>query len=199
MKQKLITVLCFSALMLFMLNCQKEVENQSHEETIADDSAGLTLEQSIARGEYLVLVQDCDDCHTPKIITDHGPVPDMEKRFMGFPAGREIPEIPNSQDWVFMSPDLMAAAGPWGVTFSANITPHETGIGNWTYEHFKKSFTEGKHKGLDNSRAVLPPMPWQNKKYMDEKDVRAIYDYLKSIEPIDNLVPSARLNAPPSS
>jgi hypothetical protein len=86
--------------------------------------------------------------------------------------------------------DLTAAVGPWGVSFSANLTPHQSGIGNWTFDQFKKAMTEGKYKGVENTRMLLPPMPWQSYAHMKEEDLEAIFAYLQSITPIENLVPN---------
>lgn len=78
-----------------------------------------------------------------------------------------------------------------GVSFAANITSDETGMGNWSYEQFRKCQKEGKFKGLDNSRPLMPPMPWENFISMKETDLEAIYLYLKSTRPMKNIVPSA--------
>ena len=86
-------------------------------------------------------------------------------------------------------PDLTAAAGPWGVSFAANLTPDETGIGNWTEDQFRKALTEGKLKGIDGGRQLLPPMPWTNYKALTNDEVHAIFFYLKSLKPIRNIVP----------
>jgi hypothetical protein len=87
-------------------------------------------------------------------------------------------------------PDLTAAAGPWGVSFAANLTPDETGIGNWTEEQFKKAMTQGKFKGLDGSRTLLPPMPWTNFQTLSNDELHSIFAYLKSIKPVKNVVPN---------
>ena len=87
-------------------------------------------------------------------------------------------------------PDLTAAAGPWGISFAGNLTPDETGIGTWTEEQFIKAFTQGKFKGLDNSRMLLPPMPLENYSDMKLEDVKSIFMYLKSIKPVSNTVPA---------
>ena len=86
--------------------------------------------------------------------------------------------------------------GPWGTSFAANLTPDETGIGNWSFGQFKKALTEGKAKGLDGGRMLLPPMPWPNYVSMQEADLRAIFAYLKSIPPVKNIVPAP---VPPTS
>ena len=86
-------------------------------------------------------------------------------------------------------PDLTAAAGPWGVSFAANLTPDQSGIGTWTEEQFKIALTLGKFKGIKGSRMLLPPMPWFNFTEMKDEDVSAVFAYLKSIKPVRNVVP----------
>lgn len=151
-------------------------------------------EALIRRGAYLVTIAGCDDCHTPKKMTDKGPVPDMDRRLMGFPVDQPLakldPEMVAPGNWVAMNGDLTAAAGPWGISFAANLTPDPTGIGFWTEENFFKSVREGKLKGLDGSRPLLPPMPWQNLAQASDEDLRAIFAFLKSIKPIKNAVPA---------
>jgi hypothetical protein len=88
------------------------------------------------------------------------------------------------------APDLTQAVGAWGVSFSANITSDSTGIGGWTEEQFFKAMREGKSKGLDNTRPMLPPMPWQNFAKLKDADLRAMFAYLKSTKPVRNIVPA---------
>ena len=57
---------------------------------------------------------------------------------------------------------------------------------------------EGKYKGLDNTRPLMPPMPVEAYKYMTDSDIEAIFVYLKTIEPIENVVPGYQPPAPPS-
>jgi hypothetical protein len=86
-------------------------------------------------------------------------------------------------------PDLTAAAGPWGVSFAANLTPDQSGIGTWTEEQFKRAIMQGKFKGIDGARTLLPPMPWFNFAALKDEDVSAIFAYLKSLKPVVNVVP----------
>ena len=48
----------------------------------------------VERGKYLVMVGGCEDCHSPKIFTAAGPIPDSTRRLFGHPAGTQLPEIP---------------------------------------------------------------------------------------------------------
>ncbi len=90
-------------------------------------------------------------------------------------------------------PDLTNAVGPWGMSFAANISSDDTGIGTWSESQFFKAMREGKWKGLDGSRSLLPPMPWFNFKNLDDTDLRSIFAYLKSSKPVENVVPAPKL------
>jgi hypothetical protein len=152
----------------------------------------MTEQQMIEKGKYLVTVGGCDDCHTPKNFGPQGPELDMTRRFSGHPEGSVIPPVDTTllHQWAFFSHDLTTAVGPWGVTFSANLTPdNETGIGTWQPEMFINAFRTGKHLGVADGRPILPPMPWQNLQHLDEEDLRAMFAYLKSLPAIKNKVP----------
>jgi hypothetical protein len=108
----------------------------------------------------------------------------------GHPANDAVPKAIPTQDWVLFSNDLTAFVGPWGVSFSANLTPDDTGIGNWTLDQFKRAIRKGLYKGLDGSRPLLPPMPWQMYKTFSDEDLEAVFTYLKSLKPVSNNVPA---------
>lgn len=147
----------------------------------------------VKQGEHLVTIMGCNDCHSPKQMGAQGPEIIAEKMLSGYPADRPVVQFDSKllkEGFGMFYPDLTAAAGPWGVSFAANLTPDETGIGNWTEAQFKKAITEGKSKGLDGSRSLLPPMPWQNYTALTDDEIHAIFLYLKSIPPVSNLVPA---------
>jgi len=151
-----------------------------------------TDQQMIERGKFLVTVGGCDDCHTPKNFGPKGPEMDMIRRLSGHPAGMEIPPVDTSliHNWVYFSHDLTTAVGPWGITFSANLTPdNETGIGTWQPEMFITAMKTGKHLGVAEGRPILPPMPWQNMAQLPEEDLRSMFAYLKSLPAVKNKVP----------
>lgn len=149
----------------------------------------------VQRGGYLVLLGGCNDCHTSKKMTPHGPVLDESLILAGYHAEGKLPEIP--QQSLGFTPDkwmtianqsLTAWAGPWGVSFTANLTPDmETGLGSWTADMFVKAIRTGKHMG--EGRPILPPMPVEAMAQFKEEDLRAIFAYLKSIKPVHNAVP----------
>lgn len=117
-------------------------------------------------GRYLVTAGACTDCHTR-----------MENgTFVGepFAGGNEYP-MPGGS-----------------IVRSANITPHSTGIGNWSKQKFVARFK----MYADSSyipHTVEPGqfqtiMPWLMYKDMEVKDLEAIYEYLKTLEPVENVV-----------
>ena len=152
----------------------------------------MSKEDTVAYGKYLVTIVGCNDCHSPKTMGKNGPevIPDL--MLSGYPADRPIVKFEDKllkTGFAMFYPDLTGGAGPWGVSFAANLTPDETGLGTWTEEQFKKAIMQGKFKGLDGTRMILPPMPWQDFASLKNEDVHAIFMYLKSIKPVKNTVP----------
>lgn len=90
-----------------------------------------------------------------------------------------------------------AWAGPWGVSFTANLTPDEnTGIGIWTEDIFMNTIRNGRHWGV--ARPLPPPMPWQAYRELTDEDLKSVYAYLRSIPPIHNRVPQPLSPAEPA-
>lgn len=159
------------------------------------DSGTVTLSQDslVKKGAYLVSVMGCDDCHSNKVMGAQGPELDMANRFGGHLASAQLGPIDKSQldkGWVLFSMAQTATFGPWGISYAANISSSEHGIGNWTLDQFKLALREGKYKGLKESRPLLPPMPWEGYKNLKDEDIEAIFTYLKSTPPVDNVVPA---------
>jgi hypothetical protein len=151
-----------------------------------------TPEQLVKRGEYLVTIMGCNDCHSPKSMGPQGPQIIPELMLSGYPADRpqlKVEKAALKTGWVLLTGDLTSAAGPWGVSFAANLTSDPTGIGSWTEDNFKRALKEGKFKGMPGGRQLLPPMPWQNYGNISDEDVSAIFAYLKSTNPVRNVVP----------
>jgi mono/diheme cytochrome c family protein len=147
----------------------------------------------VARGKYLVNAGHCNDCHSPKVFTAKGPVPDSSRLLSGYPATSRLPEIPQNifapDKWGALAvSDFTAWAGSWGVSFARNLTPDTaTGLGSWTPEMFIKAMRTGKDMG--EGRNILPPMPWPSLAQTTDEDLRAIFAYLRSLKPIENAVP----------
>lgn len=122
---------------------------------------------SIAYGRYLATAAACTGCHTPE-----GKVGKLEG--MDFAGGMR-----------FHLPDMTIQ--------SANITPDKaTGIGNWTEQQFVNKFKSNdpathayRKVGNGDMKTV---MPWTMLAGMDETDIKSIYQYLRTIKPINHPV-----------
>lgn len=192
MKIKSFLALGLFAAIFWLSNCQQQTPGQ-----LSTVEANLDKEAQVKRGEYIVNFAMCDDCHTPKIMTPHGPQLDMSRRFSGHPADEAfdttgMKDLVSKRFVAVFSPGLTAAAGPWGVSYAANLTPDDTGTGNWTEAQFLKAIREGKSKGLDGARPLLPPMPWEVVRNMSDEDLKAVFAYLKTVKPIKNVVPNPK-------
>lgn len=189
MKKAFFLLVFLSSLILAaMTACRQSNANRNNIALVSKDSL-------IKRGNYLVSTMMCDDCHSPKRMGPQGPEVIPELRLSGFRQNGHLPSVDTSEirkGWTLFNEDLTSAIGQWGASFSANITSDETGVGNWSEEQFFTAIRKGKLKGLNESRPLLPPMPWQIIRNLNDDDLRAIYTYLQSTKPVENVVPAPR-------
>jgi hypothetical protein len=159
--------------------------------TSAAPGAEEARRPNVERGGYLVRAMGCNHCHTPYVVGANGPEPDMSRQLSGHPAGLVMPAPPaldGRWEWAASSTNT-AFAGPWGVSFTANLTPDpETGLGKWTVDTFIATMRTGRHEG--KGRRVLPPMPVENVAALTDPDIRDLFAYLQSIPPVRNRVPA---------
>ncbi|MEP6681654.1 MAG: c-type cytochrome, partial [Parafilimonas sp.] len=121
----------------------------------------------LAYGAYMINACACGVCHTKQ-----------EK-------GKIVGEL-FAGGFEFKFPDGSMA-------ISANITPDkETGIGSWNEDAFIQKF---KQYADSNYHAVKlaqgdpqTVMPWMMYSGMDSTDLKAIYAYLKTVKPVNNMV-----------
>jgi len=163
----------------------------SAQDSNAPSAAASARAQTVARGKYLVTVAGCNDCHTPWKMGAAGPEPDMSRMLSGHPQDAQLPSAPQLPEgpWVVaVAATNTAWSGPWGVSYTANLTPdRETGLGKWTLRNFSDTIRSGRHMG--RGREVLPPMPIQMYKHFTDDDLEAIYGYLRTIPAVENRVP----------
>ncbi len=178
----------------FLISCSSNESKTANDRDISavrQDEA----DDMVARGQYLVTIASCHDCHSPKIFNEQGMLLDSSKLMSGHPSTSKLPPIPANAhqpgQWISMAGDITAFVGPWGISYAANLTPDSaTGIGTWTEETFKKALRTGKHLGQDNGRPIMPPMPWMFIGKMTDEDLSAVFAYLRSLPPINNRVPA---------
>lgn len=151
------------------------------------------------RGAFLVNIGGCADCHTPLTMGPTGPEKDVARGLSGHPEALRLAAPPKlTTDWNWTgSASMTAFVGPWGITYATNLTPdHETGIGAWRERDFIEAMRTGKHIGV--ARPIMPPMPWQALSSLPDKDLKAIFAYLKAQPAVRNKVPEY-VPPPPSS
>lgn len=130
-----------------------------------DNNVKPVVSDMVKYGEYVTNSAACMDCHTSM---DKGQFV-MQKYMAG---GRKF--------------DM----GTFVVT-TPNITPDSaTGIGKWTEEMFLEKFklyrdpaSYKSNPGKNNSL-----MPWSMYANMDDFDIKAIYRYLRTIPPVNNVI-----------
>ncbi len=145
----------------------------------------------IERGRYLVNFGGCHDCHTPWKVGPRGPEPDMARALTGHPEQMAVPpgpQLPPGPWMATVAATMTAWSGPWGTSFTANLTPDvETGLGEWTEENFIQTMRTGRRMG--KGRPLLPPMPYPALASLNDHDLKAIFAYLRSLPPVRNRVP----------
>jgi len=70
--------------------------------------------------------------------------------------------------------------GPWGLAVSRNLTPHESGLRDWTDQEIERAVREGVRR--DGSR-LKPPMPYNAYKRISDSDMKALIAYMRSLPP----------------
>ena len=191
MKKILLIAFAFTLIIttgVYSFNSSRELSGNY--EGILQSTIALNPDSMVKRGKYLVTIMGCNDCHSPIVMSPQGPAYDTSRLLSGHPQYYQLPPANDINGYVLFSSTGTAMTGPWGTSFAANITSDETGIGNWTEEQFFKAIREGKFKGLDNTRTMMPPMPWPSYSKASDEDLRSIFAYLKSTTPVYNVVPS---------
>ena len=113
----------------------------------------------IAYGAYLTQIANCIECHTPLTPEGH-PMMDLAL------AGGRILE------------------GPWGRVAAPNLTPDPSGIPYYTEE----LFIEVMRTGMVSARDLSDIMIWGYFRNMTDEDLKAIFAYLQTLEPIAHRV-----------
>lgn len=194
MKKQMIAI-GFAVVAVLLSQCGQETPGQNHSSAnTAQTQYNGGFESQVKWGEHLVTVSACHDCHTPKIITAEGMMLlDSSRLLSGHPADMPGPNVDRAAmeaKGLTVTDLLTAWAGPWGVSYAANLTSDDTGTGSWSEAQFMTAIRKGKFKGLEGSRSLLPPMPWEVYRYMTDDELKAIFAYLKTTKPVRNVVPA---------
>jgi cytochrome c553 len=195
MKRNLSLLLISASLLFAACNERAEVKGATAPAEASATNKFGGYESLQKWGEHIVTIAACHDCHTPPKMTPNGPEMDSTRLLSGHPSDWPDPQINRAEmesKGLTVTQSLTAWAGPWGISYAANLTSDSTGTGLWTEQQFFTAIRHGKFKGLPNSRTLLPPMPWTVYKNMTDDELRAIFAYLKSTKPIKNKVPAPK-------
>ncbi len=113
-------------------------------------------EDLVATGRYLVTMAQCEACHTPR---DEKGIPRA-----GLTFGGGVP-----------------IEGPWGTPRSANLTPHPSGIAHYDTAVFQRTMHTGRVNGV---RPLSTIMPWEFFGRMTDRDLAAVFAYLRTLAPV---------------
>jgi hypothetical protein len=155
----------------------------------------------VKRGEQLVTIGGCNDCHTPLMFDPKVgmPAPQMDRMLSGHPEGAPDPAAtPGAGDSAVMGATMTSFRTGFGVVYAKNLTPDvATGLGSWDADRFVRAMRTGHDQGDPNGRPILPPMPWMGLAAQSDDDLRAIFAYLRTIPAVSNRVPDPKV-APPA-
>ena len=120
------------------------------------------LDPVVERGRYLATIGNCVSCHTYK---------DGPKFGGGVPFHVAVK--------LFQE--------PIGTIYSTNISPDlEAGIGGWTEEEFARAMRTGVSA---NGSHLYPAFPYTAFSKVTDEDMKAIYAYIMSLEPVKHAPP----------
>lgn len=120
----------------------------------------------VKRGEYLVTIAACSDCHTPQV------------------KGQQIPGLEFAGGFVL--------EGPWGRVASPNITPDASGISYYNEE----LFLEAMRTGFVKARKINQIMGWWNYRHLTDQDLKAVFAYLQTLKPVKHRVDNTETATP---
>jgi len=125
----------------------------------------------LERGTYLMeSIVACGNCHTPKDPA----------------TGEEVAGMAYAGSFVITEPGFTA--------YAPNITMDvETGMGSWTDEEIIVAIRDGLRP---DGTLIGPPMPSPFYRTMSDYDVLAIVAYMRTIEPIQNVMPKSEYDIP---
>lgn len=110
---------------------------------------------TVKYGAYLAgPLGHCMDCHTPWVKG----IPDMKRVGAG---GNPF-------------------KGPWGVAVSRDLTPHASGLKDWSDAEIERAIRQGVRK---DGSPLKPPMAYDWYKNISEPDMKALIAYLRSLKP----------------
>ena len=116
----------------------------------------------VKRGDYLVTIGGCRDCHTPM----HN--------------GQRMTELDLAGGFFLR--------GPWGEVASANITQAPSGIPYYD----EGLFINVMRTGWVKARRLTQIMPWWNLRGLSDADLKSIFAYVRTVPPVQHRVDNSK-------
>jgi mono/diheme cytochrome c family protein len=148
---------------------------------VADNAA-----PNIDNGRTMFVIGDCATCHVT-------PGQEDVQLLVG---GRAVAPDPDNK--------LLLGGGrvletEFGAFHMPNISPHpEDGIGSWTLAEFTRAMREGVGPGglLGDGKNLYPAFPYTSYQRMTANDIRDMFAYIQTLEPVASEVPEHELKFP---
>jgi mono/diheme cytochrome c family protein len=122
--------------------------------------------EPVAFGRYLVTAKlDCYSCHSKSFLGVNPLAPERSEGFLG--GGNPMRDARRDR------------------IYSANLTPHTTGLARWSESDFRRAMKAGLRP---DGRPLRPPMPLRPD--LTDEEVAAMWAYLRTVPPIPNAVPT---------
>jgi mono/diheme cytochrome c family protein len=116
----------------------------------------------VKRGDYLVTIGGCRDCHTPMLNGQRMEQFDLAGGFL--------------------------LRGPWGEVSSGNLTPSPSGIPYYDEQLFLDTI----HTGYVKARKLSQIMPWWYYRGMTDDDLKSVFAYLRTVPPIQHRIDNTK-------
>jgi mono/diheme cytochrome c family protein len=120
------------------------------------------LSTPVKRGQHLVTLGGCRDCHTQ-----------MEQ-------GQRMHALDLGGGFLLQ--------GPWGEVASANLTTDPSGIPYYD----ETLFLEVMRTGHVKARKLVQIMPWWNYRGLTDEDLKAMFAYLRTVPPVKHRVDNSK-------
>ena len=116
----------------------------------------------VKKGDYLVTIGGCRDCHTPQHNGQRMEALDLAGGFF--------------------------LRGPWGEVASANITQAPSGIPYYD----DALFVEAMRTGFVKARKLTQIMPWWNIGHLSDEDLKSMFAYLRTVPSVAHRVDNSK-------
>ncbi|MBR9920784.1 MAG: c-type cytochrome [Bacteroidetes bacterium] len=123
-----------------------------------------SVSDKLAYGEYVMNgMLGCFQCHSSDFATNNAMDPPKSEGY--YAGGNPI-------------------VGPDGeIVPAANLTPHETGIQDWTKEEFAAAVLNGQRRGGGSLNPAMPPHP-----QLTSEEIDAMWAFVQTLPPTENQV-----------